>query len=154
MKALMRPWRIAELTVIKSRSVRPVRRKLADAGVFFSHFQRQDRHGLIIALDRTVPDLADRGRHAGPQYRDLAALFEQAHERIKPGGSIYVMLSSDSDLDLLGRPINTAGLLPRWSGASRSPLDGGILEESARLCRFRRFRSNPLGRDSGTNGCC
>jgi len=31
MKALMRPWRIAELTVIKSRSVRPVRRKLADA---------------------------------------------------------------------------------------------------------------------------
>src|SRR5258708_1329198 len=58
-------------------------------------------------------DLADRGWHAGPQYRDLAALFEQAHERLKPGGSIYVMLSSDSDLDLLGRLINKAGLRAR-----------------------------------------
>ena len=58
-------------------------------------------------------DLADRGWHAGPQYRDLAALFEQTHERLKPGGSIYVMLSSDSDLDLLGRLINKAGLRAR-----------------------------------------
>ena len=58
-------------------------------------------------------DLADRGWHAGPQYRDLAALFEQAHERLKPGGSIYVMLSSDSDLDLLGQLINKAGLRAR-----------------------------------------
>jgi hypothetical protein len=55
-------------------------------------------------------DLADRGWHAGPQYRDFAALFDQARERLKPGGSIYVMLSSDSDLDLLGPLINEAGL--------------------------------------------
>jgi release factor glutamine methyltransferase len=55
-------------------------------------------------------DLADGGWHAGPQYRDFAALFDQARERLKPGASIYVMLSSDSDLDLLGPPINEAGL--------------------------------------------
>jgi hypothetical protein len=39
-------------------------------------------------------DLADRGWHAGPQYQNVAALFEQARERLKPGGCLYVMLSS------------------------------------------------------------
>ena len=47
-------------------------------------------------------DLADRAWHAGPDYRDIAALFEQARERLAPGGRFYVLLSSDSDLDYLG----------------------------------------------------
>jgi methylase of polypeptide subunit release factors len=38
-------------------------------------------------------DLADRGWHAGPQYRDVAALFAQARERLKPDGCLYVMVS-------------------------------------------------------------
>src|SRR5215218_4041946 len=46
-------------------------------------------------------DLADRGWHAGPNFRDVSSLFEQARERLKPGGRVYVMLSSDSDLRLL-----------------------------------------------------
>jgi len=58
-------------------------------------------------------DLADRGWHAGPQYRDIAALFEQARERLKPNGYLYVMLSSDSDLELLGRLIDKAGFRAR-----------------------------------------
>jgi release factor glutamine methyltransferase len=58
-------------------------------------------------------DLADRGWHAGPHYRDVAALFEQARERLKPDGCLYVMLSSHSDLDLLGRLINKAGFRTR-----------------------------------------
>ena len=58
-------------------------------------------------------DLADRGWHAGPKYRDIAALFEQARQRLKPGGRIYVMVSSDSDLDLFGRLIDQAGLSAR-----------------------------------------
>lgn len=58
-------------------------------------------------------DLADRGWHAGPAYRDIAALFEQAQERLRPGGRIYVMVSSDSDLDLFGRLIDQAGLRAR-----------------------------------------
>src|SRR5215212_8590557 len=53
-------------------------------------------------------DLADRGC-AGPQYRDVAALFKQASERLKPDGCLYVMVSSDSDLDLFGRLIDDAG---------------------------------------------
>jgi release factor glutamine methyltransferase len=55
-------------------------------------------------------DVADRGWHAGPHYRDIAALFQQARERLKPDGCLYVMLSSASDLDLLGQLINKAGL--------------------------------------------
>jgi methylase of polypeptide subunit release factors len=58
-------------------------------------------------------DLADRGWHAGPNYRDIAALFEQARERLKPGGRIYVMVSSDSDLDLFAQLIEHAGLHAR-----------------------------------------
>ena len=53
-------------------------------------------------------DLADRAWHAGPHYRDIAALFEQARERLAPGGRCYVLLSSDSDLEYLGELIERA----------------------------------------------
>lgn len=58
-------------------------------------------------------DLADQGWHAGPQYRNVAALFAQAKERLKPDGILYVMVSSDSDLDLFGRLIDEAGFRAR-----------------------------------------
>jgi methylase of polypeptide subunit release factors len=54
-------------------------------------------------------DLTDRGWHAGPAFRDVADLFDQARERLKPGGRLYVMVSSDSDLDLFGKRIDEAG---------------------------------------------
>jgi release factor glutamine methyltransferase len=58
-------------------------------------------------------DLADRAWHAGPGYRDIALLFEQARVRLKPDGCIYVLLSSDSDLDVLGGLIAQAGFHAR-----------------------------------------
>jgi release factor glutamine methyltransferase len=58
-------------------------------------------------------DLADRGWHAGPDYCDIAALFDQSRERLKPGGSLYVMLSSDSDLGLFAALIARAHLRAR-----------------------------------------
>jgi methylase of polypeptide subunit release factors len=58
-------------------------------------------------------DLADRGWHAGPDYRDVAALFDQSRARLKPAGRLYVMVSSDSDLDLFGRLIDQAGFRAR-----------------------------------------
>jgi methylase of polypeptide subunit release factors len=58
-------------------------------------------------------DLADRGYHAGPQYRDISALFDQSRERLKPGGRLFVMVSSDSDLDLFGTLIDQAGFRAR-----------------------------------------
>src|ERR1043165_7227158 len=40
-------------------------------------------------------DLTDRGWHAGPAYRDIIALFDQARDVLAPGGKIYLMVSSD-----------------------------------------------------------
>jgi release factor glutamine methyltransferase len=58
-------------------------------------------------------DLADRGWHAGPHYRDIAALFGEARQRLKPGGRLYVMISSDSDLALFAVLIARAGFRAR-----------------------------------------
>jgi hypothetical protein len=53
--------------------------------------------------------LADSGWHAGAAYRRIAPLFGHCRERLTPGGRMYVMVSSDSDLDLFGGLISTAG---------------------------------------------
>ncbi|MFZ3238144.1 MAG: 50S ribosomal protein L11 methyltransferase [Stellaceae bacterium] len=58
-------------------------------------------------------DLADRGWHAGPAYRDVAALFAQSRQRLKPGGRLLVMVSSDTDLALFGTLIEEAGFHAR-----------------------------------------
>lgn len=58
-------------------------------------------------------DLADHGWHAGPRHRDVADLFAQARERLRPLGRLYVMMSSDSDLDLFSRLIKEAGFSAR-----------------------------------------
>ena len=58
-------------------------------------------------------DVADRAWVAGPGYRDIAELFSQAHARLKPGGLVYLLLSSDSDLDFLGGLAREAGFSAR-----------------------------------------
>ncbi len=58
-------------------------------------------------------NLADLGWHAGPKYRYISSLFSHARERLKPGGLMYVMVSSDSDLDLLGELVERAGFRAR-----------------------------------------
>lgn len=54
-------------------------------------------------------DIADRAWNAGPDYRDIASFFDQARERLTPNGSIYLLLSSDCDLDRIGALIKDAG---------------------------------------------
>ena len=76
-------------------------------------------------------DLADRGWHAGPAYRDVAALFDQARERLKPGGKVYVMVSSDSDLDLFGARIEQAGFSARLAKEYSIYIESLILYELA-----------------------
>src|SRR5262245_66204488 len=61
-------------------------------------------------------DLADRAWHAGPGYRDIVMLFDQARDRLAPGGRVYVLFSSDSDLGLMGSLIGRAGLRARGAG--------------------------------------
>jgi release factor glutamine methyltransferase len=58
-------------------------------------------------------DLADVGWHAGESFRNIAGLFQQSSERLKPGGRIYIMVSSDSDLEFFGTLIKRAGLQAR-----------------------------------------
>ena len=78
-------------------------------------------------------DLADRGWHAGPHYGDIAALFDQSRERLKPGGRFYVMLSSDSDLDLFSAFITKAGFKAQLV-AERSILIESFILYSLRAC--------------------
>src|SRR5215213_2233922 len=74
-------------------------------------------------------DLAHRGWHAGPQYRAVAVLFKQASERLKPDGCVYVMVSSDSDLDLFGRLIDEAGFGARLAYERSLYIESMILYE-------------------------
>jgi HemK-related putative methylase len=71
-------------------------------------------------------DLADRAWHAGPGCRDIAAMFEQARERLAPGGCLYLLISSDCDLDLFAAMIEGAGFRPRMV-ARRSLLVESLL---------------------------
>src|SRR5262245_2757412 len=74
-------------------------------------------------------DLADRAWHAGPHYRDIALLFDQARDRLSPGGRIYVLLSSDSDLGLLGSLIGRTGLSARVADERSILIESFILYE-------------------------
>lgn len=69
-------------------------------------------------------DIADRAWHAGPDYRDIAALFEQAREHLAPGGRFYILLSSDSGLDRL------SGLITRARFKARPVAERSIWVES------------------------
>lgn len=74
-------------------------------------------------------DLSDRAWHAGPGYRDIAPLFEQARDRLAPGGRMYVLLSSDSDLGLMGALIERAGFAARVVGERSLVVESFILYE-------------------------
>ena len=74
-------------------------------------------------------DVADRAWVAGPGYRDIAKLFTEAHDRLKPGGRFFVLLSSDSDLGLLGRLIAEAGFVARLAGERSIVFESFILYE-------------------------
>ena len=87
------------------------------ASNLMSGIAAQPLFDVIITSPPSFPgepiDLADRAWHAGPGYRDIAALFDQARERLAPGGVVYLLLSSDSDLTLLGELIHRAHFTAR-----------------------------------------
>ena len=64
-----------------------------------------------------------------PNYRDIAALFDQSRERLKPGGRLYVMVSSDSDLDLFGKLIDKAGFRARLAHEHSILIESFIIYE-------------------------
>ena len=90
---------------------------------------------------------------AGRQDRRLAAFacsgrgrsgsrlsLEISVERLKPGGRLYVMVSSDSDLDLFGRLINRAGFFARLVHERSILIESFIIYElrAPALCSARR----------------
>ena len=74
-------------------------------------------------------DIADRAWVAGPGYRDIASLFEQARQRLKSSGTMYVLLSSDSDLQFFGQLIATAGFRARIAAAFSILVESMIIYE-------------------------
>lgn len=74
-------------------------------------------------------DVADRAWHAGPGYRDIKALFEQAHARLAPGGRFYLLLSSDSDLALIGSLIKQAKFSARLAARKSLLFESLVLFE-------------------------
>jgi release factor glutamine methyltransferase len=56
-------------------------------------------------------DLADRAWHAGPSYRDIEPLFDQARARLAPEAALYLILSSDADLAVLHALFARAGFV-------------------------------------------
>ena len=85
---------------------------------------------VIISSPPSFPgkprDLADRAWHAGPGYCDILPFFDQARQRLLPRGRVYLLLSSDSDLDLFHRSIVRANFMARLV-AERSILIESLL---------------------------
>jgi len=79
----------------------------------FSAVPPETRFDVIVANPPSFSgeprDTADRAWHAGPGYRDIAPLFTQAATRLKPGGCMYLLLSSDTNLALFDSLIAEAG---------------------------------------------
>ena len=74
-------------------------------------------------------DIADRAWVAGPGYRDIMSLFEQARQRLKSSGTMYVLLLLDSDLHFLGQLIAKAGFRARIATAFSIVIKSMIIYE-------------------------
>jgi release factor glutamine methyltransferase len=103
-------------------------------------------------------DVADRAWVAGPGYRDIASLFEQARQRLKPSGTMYVLLSSDSDLHFFGLLIAKAGFRARTATAFSIMVESMIIyeltpmETDAAASSSDRSADEPLDRGADVVG--
>jgi release factor glutamine methyltransferase len=79
----------------------------------FSAIPAERKFDVVIASPPSFSgeprDDADRAWHAGPDYRDILPLFEQAVQRLQPHGKMYLLLSSDTNLSLINSLIRSAG---------------------------------------------
>jgi hypothetical protein len=57
------------------------------------------------------------------------SLFDQARQRLKPSGTMYVLLSSDSDLHFLGKLIAKAGFRARIATGFSIMIESMIIYE-------------------------
>jgi release factor glutamine methyltransferase len=66
----------------------------------------------LPSVPREPRNLAGKSWYAGPDCRDIASLYEQARERLAPGGRIYSLLSSE-DLAAITTLFERAGFRAR-----------------------------------------
>ena len=93
-------------------------------------------------------DLADRAWHAGPNYRDIVMLFVQARERLASDGRMYLLLSTDSDLGLLGNLIKRAGFAARLIAEHSILIESFLLYElTVQSASSMPFICNPVADD-------
>ena len=93
-------------------------------------------------------DLADRAWHAGPNYRDIVMLFAQARERLASDGCMYLLLSTDSDLGLLGNHIKRAGFAARLVAEHSIFIESFLLYElTVQSASSMPFTRNPVADD-------
>jgi len=83
----------------------------------FAALPPHEQFDVIISSPPSFPgsprDIADRAWHAGSDYCDIAPVFEQARQRLTREGCAYILLSSDSDLDLFSALISRAAFKAR-----------------------------------------
>lgn len=79
-------------------------------------------------------DIADRAWRAGPQYQDITPLFSQARERLAPGGVMYLILSSHTDLEFIGTVIQRTGFNVRIIGKQRVFFETLVIFELRPTC--------------------
>lgn len=81
----------------------------------FSAVAAEARFDVIISSPPSFAgeprDIADRAWHAGPDYRDITALFEQAYGHLAPDGEVFILLSSDSNIGLMEALARRAGFI-------------------------------------------
>jgi release factor glutamine methyltransferase len=95
------------------------------------------RFDLILTnppfFDGQPRDVADRAWYAGPNFRDIATLFDQASQRLAPGGRVYVVLSSSCNLAAFAEMIEKAGMIGHPVSKKSFMLESIIVYELRRL---------------------
>ena len=80
----------------------------------FSAVPESEKFDVIISSPPSFSgeprNVADRAWHAGPGYRDILGLFDQAAKRLTDSGRIFLLVSSDTNMPLFDSLIAKAGL--------------------------------------------
>ena len=109
----------------------------------FSALPPTSKFDVIIASPPSFSgeprDDADRAWHAGPGYRDILALFDQAAQRLKADGKMYLLISSDTNRRLMDSLIISAGF------ACREVARHSIWVEAFHLFELMRVPTASLG---------
>ena len=83
----------------------------------FSAVPESEKFDVIISSPPSFSgeprNVADRAWHAGPGYRDIVPLFDQAAARLKDDGRMYLLVSSDTNMALFDNLIAAAGLVSK-----------------------------------------